>query len=68
MHPAEVGLEDWLSLIVEVGRRGKLGGTTDNKSQFIQGDDSVSVLAKTSDEEERVHSSGWKAVFHCPSQ
>lgn len=46
MHPAEVGLEDWLSLIVEVGRRGKLGGTTDNKSQFIQGDDSVSVLAK----------------------
>ncbi len=67
-HPAEVGLEDWLSLVVEVGRRGRLGGTTYNKSQFIQGYDSASVLAKTSDDEESVHSSGWKAVFQCPSQ
>lgn len=41
------------------GGRERLGRTTDNRSQIIQGDESVSVLAKTSNDEERAHGAGW---------
>lgn len=45
-----------------------MGRTTDNNSQFLQGENSVSVLAKTNDDKERVLRSGWKAVLQCHSQ
>lgn len=43
------------------GGRGRLGGTTDDSSQFIQNDDSVFVVVKTRDDGS-AHNLGWGRV------
>lgn len=49
------------------GGRERLGGISDNSSQCLEGNDSVSVLVKTSDDDGSANNSGWEAVFKCTS-